>query len=215
VMQPSAKPLPGSALGCVTDPAAGTTTGTEVPRVQRAERAQLFGLARCHADCWVDAYRGLVPDSYLERMSDLDARVQRWRPRISDPDSSVHVAVTGSGYVVGEIWVGPTRTERGARHRPLPELELRSLYVRQEWQGSGVAAELLANGLQDQAAWLWVFADNPRAQAFYRKHGFTVTGDRQLDVDTGVDEVRMVRSPATQGDSSSAAVEEGQRRRPQ
>ena len=38
---------------------------------------------------------------------------------------------------------------------------------------------------------LWVADPNPRAQAFYRKHGFVADGRAQ--VEGGVREIRMVR----------------------
>ncbi len=38
---------------------------------------------------------------------------------------------------------------------------------------------------------LWVADPNPRAQAFYRKHGFVPDGTAQ--VENGVREIRMVR----------------------
>ena len=38
---------------------------------------------------------------------------------------------------------------------------------------------------------LWVADPNPRAQAFYRKHGFIADGAAQ--VEGGVREIRMVR----------------------
>jgi predicted GNAT family N-acyltransferase len=38
---------------------------------------------------------------------------------------------------------------------------------------------------------LWVADPNPRAQAFYRKHGFVADGAAQ--VEGGVREIRMVR----------------------
>ena len=44
----------------------------------------------------------------------------------------------------------------------------------------------------DETAALWVADPNPRAQAFYRKHGFVADGTAQ--VEGGVREIRMVRS---------------------
>ena len=38
---------------------------------------------------------------------------------------------------------------------------------------------------------LWVADPNPRAQAFYRQHGFVADGESQ--VEGGVREIRMVR----------------------
>ena len=42
-----------------------------------------------------------------------------------------------------------------------------------------------------QSAALWVADPNPRAHAFYRKHGFVADGTAQ--VEDGVREIRMVR----------------------
>ena len=43
----------------------------------------------------------------------------------------------------------------------------------------------------EESAALWVADPNPRAQAFYRKHGFVADGTAQ--VEDGVREIRMVR----------------------
>jgi len=43
----------------------------------------------------------------------------------------------------------------------------------------------------EESVSLWVADPNPRAQAFYRKHGFIADGASQ--VDGGVREIRMVR----------------------
>jgi GNAT superfamily N-acetyltransferase len=159
--------------------------------VRPARRPDLHGIARCHADCWVEAYRLIVGDDYLARMCDLPARVERWRPRIEDPDSRLWVAADQeSGLIAGEIWVGHGREPR----RPdLPLWELRSLYLRRAWHGSGAADALIESGLGQRPAWLWVFQANTRAQRFYQRHGFAAGGEAKIDVDTGVPEFRMVR----------------------
>jgi predicted GNAT family N-acyltransferase len=43
----------------------------------------------------------------------------------------------------------------------------------------------------EESVALWVADPNPRAQAFYRKHGFDADGTAQ--VEGGVREIRMVR----------------------
>lgn len=66
------------------------------------------------------------------------------------------------------------------------------LYVLAEHHGSGAGAGLLdAVVPAGVPAYLWVADPNPRAQAFYRKHGFVPDGVTQ--VDDGVPEIRMVR----------------------
>lgn len=70
-------------------------------------------------------------------------------------------------------------------------VELWRFYVDPEWHGKGVASTLMAEveaaGRQRGAdtLWLGVWEKNTRAQAFYRKQGFTVVGSHifQLGAD--------------------------------
>ena len=59
--------------------------------------------------------------------------------------------------------------------------------------GTGAGAGLLDAVLsQSEAAALWVADPNPRAQAFYRKHGFIPDGSFKEEY--GIKEIRMIRS---------------------
>jgi len=64
---------------------------------------------------------------------------------------------------------------------PAP-LELWRLYVDRQWHGHGVAATLMTTIVDaatrdgDRTLWLGVWEHNPRAHAFYRKHGFAPVG---------------------------------------
>jgi ribosomal protein S18 acetylase RimI-like enzyme len=61
--------------------------------------------------------------------------------------------------------------------------ELYRLYVAGRWHGRGVAQQILNEVMVTAARagsdriWLGVWERNPRALAFYRKHGFEVVGD--------------------------------------
>lgn len=63
-------------------------------------------------------------------------------------------------------------------------LEVSKMYVRPTAHGSGIAAALMRAALDHadthgfDTVWLGVNRNNTRAQSFYRKHGFTVTGER-------------------------------------
>ena len=58
--------------------------------------------------------------------------------------------------------------------------------------GTGAGPTLLNAVLDsEESVALWVADPNPRAQAFYRKHGFVADGTTQ--VEGGVREIRMVR----------------------
>jgi len=81
--------------------------------------------------------------------------------------------------------LGFAQVRRGPAPSSVPgpsSLELWRLYVDHEWHGRGVATTLMKT-VVDAAAregagtlWLGVWERNPRAQAFYRKHGFTPVG---------------------------------------
>ena len=70
--------------------------------------------------------------------------------------------------------------------------QLHVLYVHAADHGTGAGSALLEAVVDpDESAALWVADPNPRAQAFYRKHGFVADGSAQ--VEHGVREIRMVR----------------------
>lgn len=76
-------------------------------------------------------------------------------------------------------------TVRQASGREAPYVELSKIYVQPDVQGGGVAGELMRAAAATAAElgpglpyWLGTNAQNQRAQAFYRKHGFEVVGRR-------------------------------------
>jgi L-amino acid N-acyltransferase YncA len=70
--------------------------------------------------------------------------------------------------------------------------QLYVLYVYAADHGTGVGPALLEAVVDpEESVALWVADPNPRAQAFYRKHGFVADGTAQ--VEGGVREIRMVR----------------------
>lgn len=68
------------------------------------------------------------------------------------------------------------------------EFEIRRLYVHPERQNAGIGAALMQHALDDPAiaaapaVWLDVWHDNHRAQKFYQRFGFEMTGDRHAFV---------------------------------
>jgi GNAT superfamily N-acetyltransferase len=97
------------------------------------------------------------------------------------------------------------------RTGPAPEcvtgespIELLRLYVARAWHGQGLAqalmarVELEARLRRARTLWLGVWEKNPRAQAFYRKTGFTDVGSHVFMVGTDPQTDRiMARAIAT------------------
>jgi ribosomal protein S18 acetylase RimI-like enzyme len=65
-------------------------------------------------------------------------------------------------------------------------VELRRFYLAKRLQGTGAAQRLMARVLDESRAtggdviWLGVWERNPRAIAFYRRHGFERIGEHQF-----------------------------------
>ncbi|TFD59955.1 N-acetyltransferase [Cryobacterium suzukii] len=146
-------------------------------------------MARVHVDTWRETYRGLMSDAVLDDPGLLSRRERFWAAALTDPQYSQNIAAVASrdGTLIGIAMSGPSLDDAD---------ELQQLYVLYAYagfHGSGVGAALL-NAVIDKAApaALWVADPNPRAQAFYRKHGFLSDGAVKTDDD--VRELRMVRA---------------------
>ncbi len=165
--------------------------GSITVRQARAEDAK--AIARIHVQSWQETYRGLVADEILYRPDFADRRERFWANALGDERYSANrVAVAErNGEPVGIAMAGPA--EDPDAHWPV---QLHVLYVLAADHGSGAGGGLLAAVIGDDRAGLWVADPNPRAQAFYRKHGFQPDGTRQHDRDLDINEIRMVRHVA-------------------
>jgi GNAT superfamily N-acetyltransferase len=165
------------------------------PLIRRATVSDVEAGAQCHANCWQEAYAGIVdPTRLAEATADVPARSRRWQTAIEDgaerwlamhPDGD-DVPVTEC--VVGFAAPGMSRDSDGPR-----VLEVYAIYVRKAWWGTGLGGRLLEVAVGDEPALLWVLEANARARAFYARHGFRPDGARKLDPVFGEPEIRMVR----------------------
>jgi ribosomal protein S18 acetylase RimI-like enzyme len=105
---------------------------------------------------------------------------------LADPAMETLVAVGPGGELVayGQLrWSGAP--DCVVAERPA---EVQRLYAEARWHGTGLAQALMAELLALARAggadyvWLGVWEHNPRAIAFYRKHGFTAVGDHVFPV---------------------------------
>ncbi|HYM66371.1 MAG TPA: GNAT family N-acetyltransferase [Patescibacteria group bacterium] len=146
-------------------------------------------IARVHVETWRTSYRGLLPDDFLQSLSE-EHYAERWRRGIGDGTTRVFVAEDESG-VVGFASGGRERAgEEGYSG------ELYALYVsaRAQRMGfgrslvGGVVAGLRQMGLSDMI--VWVLRDNPDARAFYEHLGGTYVRSQPLTIgDTTLQEV--------------------------
>ena len=139
-------------------------------------------LGRVHVETWRAAYRGLLPDDYLDALSDI-RQAAFWSRVLDDADraAGAHVAEDEDEGVVGFCDCGP---ERGGA----PGWgEIMAIYILPDWQRQGLGRRLMgacgayltAQGLDSLA--VWALEDNP-ARAFYTALGGAPAEKRRLSI---------------------------------
>jgi ribosomal protein S18 acetylase RimI-like enzyme len=129
-------------------------------------------LGEIYAKSWKTAYQGIVPHEYLEG---LDG--SRWAGVLAASQNDAYVIMDGGKYV-GTSSICAARDERLKGWG-----EIISIYLLPEYFGKGYAKPLFeraVNALAEKGyknIYLWVLAENKRAQRFYEKNGFHKSRD--------------------------------------
>jgi RimJ/RimL family protein N-acetyltransferase len=156
-------------------------------------------IAVIHVRSWQAAYRGLLPQDYLDQLDPAE-RVERWRRTLCVTDRSaggVLVAVK-DGQVCGATWFGPTRD---TDTDPAEVGEVMGIYLLPDAWGQGLGRTLMAAAVEHLAddgysqVTLWVLESNARARRFYSRAGWAEDGAVKQDDRLGfpITEVRYRR----------------------
>jgi ribosomal protein S18 acetylase RimI-like enzyme len=146
--------------------------------IRRARLGDAAAIGAVHVAAWRSAYPGILPDSFLARMS-VTRQAVHYDAAIRS-GALVQVA-TASGADLGPAG-GPVRivgfvtggTARGAEK--LAEGEIETLYVLDDWRDRGLGRRLMRAAAANLAAagcasaFVWVLRDNP-SRWFYERLG--------------------------------------------
>lgn len=160
-------------------------------RAAVAEDAQ--AMARVIVQSWRETYRGIMRDEVFDDPDLLIRREEFWNAALIDERYAANRAAVAeqAGEIVGVAMSGPPLDVTDDESATV---QLYVLYVLVSHHGTGAGARLLDAVVdRGERALLWVADPNPRAQAFYRKHGFEADGAHY--VDDGVHHVRFRREP--------------------
>ena len=174
----------------------GTIGDVEIRPARIGDAPQI---ALVHVRSWQGAYRGLLPQEYLDGL-DPAQRAGGWERILAagaGPRSGVVVA-GGDGSLLGFAAFGPARDQD---QDPGQTGEVMSIYVHPDAWGQGWGRQLMAavvTGLAGAGfgrAVLWVLDTNERARRFYRAAGWALDGAVRPDTigGTEVTEVRYRR----------------------
>ena len=129
-------------------------------------------IASLHTVSWRDAYRGILPDSYLAGPI-AEERVNLWRSRLSSPGGDRRYVLLAEAEGTLVAFVCALLDEE-----PLWGAYLDNLHVLPELKGRGLGRQLFRRAAQwvmsNEPGWpihLWVFEANDEARRFYAALG--------------------------------------------
>jgi ribosomal protein S18 acetylase RimI-like enzyme len=162
-------------------------------RIRDATVEDAPAIARLQLDSWQDAYRGLLPDDYLDSLDEEEWAALWQRTLDGLGDRAAVLAAEEDGNVVGFVHSGPGDDPREGR--------VFAMHVTPRLRSRGIGFDLhdLAlrrlrhHGYRDVD--LWLLNGNVRARHFYERQGWRSSGDERAGTwPTGALETRFVRA---------------------
>lgn len=165
-------------------------------QIRRAEPADVLAVARVHVRSWQVAFRGLLPDVYLDGLR-AEERASKYDFASTDPRKPQTIVAIQFHTIVGFV------TTALAHEAGVADLgALNALYVDPVFWGRGIGTTLIATArarLMEQGfsrACLWVLDGNARADRFYRNDGWLPDGVRRTETvwEITINETRYQRA---------------------
>ena len=146
--------------------------------IRQATILDASAIAQIHVQTWQIAYRGIVPDSYLDALS-IEQRVEQWRSILSKSAAGTWVSEVDKE-IVGWISFGQSRDQDAHKTG-----EIYAIYVQSTMWRYGIGRELMA--LAEEQLWrskvetitLWVLEDNVSGREFYTTLGYSFDGTKR------------------------------------
>ena len=135
------------------------------------ETDDLGAVSRVYEESWRAAYRGIVPQEYLDNIPE-----GHWIPYLRDGRSSALVLVEEGQIIETTSYCKSRFPEYGDFG------EIISIYLLPQSMGKGYGRPLLEAARDElarlgfQKVFLWVLEENHRARRFYEKAGFSFSG---------------------------------------
>jgi L-amino acid N-acyltransferase YncA len=158
-----------------------------------ARKDDALPIARVFVRSWQAAYRGHMPDSFVNGPT-VEGTAKRWRRRLSGKHQDKETwVVEGDGAVVGFARTGPCRdADAGPAWG-----EVYTIYLSPEWWGRGAGRTLFAHAVESLSARdfrplvVWVVESNRRARRFYEQAGCRLDGVTKAGTQHGAENRRV------------------------
>jgi RimJ/RimL family protein N-acetyltransferase len=135
--------------------------------------------ASCHISSWRSAYKGIVPEEYLNNLS-VETRAERLRQNLREAKEVLFNCVTYENKIIGILVISKSRDE----DKPNAG-EIGAIYLIEEFWGKGYGRQMMnyATDTLKHMGYneiiLWVLEENIRARRFYEKCGFGFDGTKK------------------------------------
>jgi ribosomal protein S18 acetylase RimI-like enzyme len=160
-----------------------------------AHAAEIPQLAAVAAGTFPLACPPSVTQENIGKFIDANLSAERFTEYLADQDRVV-LAAHSAGRIVGYAMlirgvIDDDDVQRAVRVRPAAELS--KMYVVPASHGAGVSDALMdaslahSTDLDARCVWLGVNQENQRAQRFYAKHKFRITGTRTFRLGDGIE----------------------------
>lgn len=154
-------------------------------------------MGEIHSASWKVTYKGIVPDSFLDRIS-AESRANYFLKALTERFEE-DVLIYVDDKAVGLMTIGKCRDEDQQDFCG----EIWGIYLLPEYWDKGIGKHFITWGLQEmkargyQKVTLWVLEDNIRARRFYEKIGFTHDGTvKEIFLGKKLNEVRYEKGIA-------------------
>lgn len=143
-------------------------------------------ISSVYEQSWKTAYRGIVPDDYLDSIP-----AGRWASKVDNPSWHTLVCLE-DGQIIGTSSFCESRFDVFEGYG-----EIISIYLLPEYVGKGCGRQLMERALSElrkqgyTKTFLWVLEENNRARAFYEKMGFTIS-DKSIVSNIGGKDLKEV-----------------------
>ncbi|TFD99899.1 GNAT family N-acetyltransferase [Jeotgalibacillus sp. R-1-5s-1] len=150
-------------------------------KIREANEDDIKGIARVHVDSWRTTYKGIVPDTFLEKLS-YEQREQLWEKNIKQQNHLTLVAENEHGEIVGFADGGKrpeNQTERTA--------DLTAIYLLKDYQRQGIGQAIqqrLFLHFKEQgydSAFVEVLDDNA-SKYFYESSGASFVREEDIQI---------------------------------
>lgn len=136
--------------------------------------------AKVNVLSWQAAYKGIVPDEYLDSLT-IESKVERFIQNLVDYPECLYYAAIVSGKIVGILLLNKCRDDDMDDSG-----EICAIYLLPEYWGKGCGKQLMDFSLDTfkhmgfHTASIWVLEENARARRFYEKCGFVPDGAKKV-----------------------------------